>query len=1165
MADVNQSYNIDTTQAIASMRALDGTISKFNSGVKRLSKTSKAVQSVTVSWQTLGRVIATQAIVRGLSEATRLFREAAEAAEEFQITLARIQGISDIGSIEALRDQLGDIATSAGRDLNEVAGAALEAFQNDLGTVDETIKLLSGSIRDLAVVTDSDFQSAVNTISPLIKTYNLDAEEAARVSGILFQTIDSGVVQLEDLEGRLGGVSKLAADLKVPIEEVFSAIATGTLAGNDTATSMTQLRNVLIKLTKPTQELRNAFNELGVETFVELQETGLTLRESLDAIFDALDQDPERFARAFNTIRATLGATNIRLREGADNASVFDRVLGEMAGSSESLSSALERIEETDAFKSRENAAQFSEILKEIGDDVLSVKNLFVDTALIIFNDSRKIETALTGVASAAGLYSLSLLGVKSALSFIPPVAVATASGLATLWVTDEIDAYSERLSQLRDDLGRINSEEFTLEIIEDQEKEKLEDLVDTFNDVESAINSLVENNDRVLDDLSDRLFESSELLADLAVNTVESFGDSRSRLLGQVERDIDNLDKTVAENLRDLSDARAELADFNFQRGLEGLSEGARFAKIQEEAFRRLAVAREKIAQVGFSDESVEAAQAANEEAEAIAQTLRRSAEKLGVQQQINEAVAFEAAVLSNNVAIFERQEEALKNTNVKELRKGLIELTRLNADQQEDLKEIQELYSLTNADGTSKSVKTLRDDVIDARRKTEELKESFEDFADADILDTVGIEEAARNAQEALIDGLSQIDVDYSESIDEFERDFESRTFQANIEFENAALREAAGVPDVEEAIQGAQAEGLGDRLKTTELIRDALQGLIADQQEFASQSRIAAQELEVANAKIAQGLTQLREDSIFENVTTMENAEPLIRFIEGVSASFDTLGVEGMNRLQASIRAKIPEIRELLDQGLISESRAKVLETTYNNTIDAIFARIRKLQSEALAAPENAEAAERALEATREIEQSVIEPQVDDGQVRQMEASVDDVKQSGIEASTSVSTIGTAAGNANGFVSSLSSTTGSLSGRANSAAQAFRNMESAAKAAIAAAKEANSLGNAQNAFRGGHIRYRAGGGDVRGQDTVPAMLSPGEFVVNARQSRNFFSQLQAINAGAASGTSGGDTTNINIGDVNVTTPTNVPNDTAREIGQSIKRELRRRTFTL
>jgi len=96
---------------------------------------------------------------------------------------------------------------------------------------------------------------------------------------------------------------------------------------------------------------------------------------------------------------------------------------------------------------------------------------------------------------------------------------------------------------------------------------------------------------------------------------------------------------------------------------------------------------------------------------------------------------------------------------------------------------------------------------------------------------------------------------------------------------------------------------------------------------------------------------------------------------------------------------------------------------------------------------------------------------------------------------------------------------------------------------------------------------VRHLAGGGFLpQGTDTIPAMLSPGEFVVNARSARKFFSQLVAINAGVRPvyRQEGGPVTNV--GDIHVTVKGNeTARQTARTIAAGVRRELRRGTSIL
>ena len=104
------------------------------------------------------------------------------------------------------------------------------------------------------------------------------------------------------------------------------------------------------------------------------------------------------------------------------------------------------------------------------------------------------------------------------------------------------------------------------------------------------------------------------------------------------------------------------------------------------------------------------------------------------------------------------------------------------------------------------------------------------------------------------------------------------------------------------------------------------------------------------------------------------------------------------------------------------------------------------------------------------------------------------------------------------------------------------------------------------AVTAAHGGMMwKFLAGGGPV-GTDVIPAMLSPGEVVINAASARKFASQLTAINAGVqpAYRSEGGSVTNV--GDINVTVNGGGSSrQTARSIASELRRELRRGTATL
>jgi hypothetical protein len=74
---------------------------------------------------------------------------------------------------------------------------------------------------------------------------------------------------------------------------------------------------------------------------------------------------------------------------------------------------------------------------------------------------------------------------------------------------------------------------------------------------------------------------------------------------------------------------------------------------------------------------------------------------------------------------------------------------------------------------------------------------------------------------------------------------------------------------------------------------------------------------------------------------------------------------------------------------------------------------------------------------------------------------------------------------------------------------------------------------------------------------------MLSPGEFVVNAAATRQFYSQLVAINSGRATvyrAEGGPASQTFNFGDINLVDGGN--RNTARDFVNGVRRELRRST---
>lgn len=100
-----------------------------------------------------------------------------------------------------------------------------------------------------------------------------------------------------------------------------------------------------------------------------------------------------------------------------------------------------------------------------------------------------------------------------------------------------------------------------------------------------------------------------------------------------------------------------------------------------------------------------------------------------------------------------------------------------------------------------------------------------------------------------------------------------------------------------------------------------------------------------------------------------------------------------------------------------------------------------------------------------------------------------------------------------------------------------------------------------------RGGPVGYFAQGGETRGIDSIPAMLSPGEFVMNPQASQRFAATLTAMNSGLSPFSPPSPTIShgdIHVGDIHVNGgPTT--RETADELVSALRRGIRTGRYRL
>jgi len=111
----------------------------------------------------------------------------------------------------------------------------------------------------------TDMAASVDVLTTILNAYGLEAEDAARVSDVLFQTVKDGKITGQQLASSLGVVINTAAIMGVELEEVTAAVASLTKVGVPAQTAMVALNQTMMAIIKPTEQAAEAAKGLTYE------------------------------------------------------------------------------------------------------------------------------------------------------------------------------------------------------------------------------------------------------------------------------------------------------------------------------------------------------------------------------------------------------------------------------------------------------------------------------------------------------------------------------------------------------------------------------------------------------------------------------------------------------------------------------------------------------------------------------------------------------------------------------------------------------------------------------------------------------------------------------------------------------------------------------------
>lgn len=1124
------------------LQSSDKQIKKAGKSLDRLEKQNKKTgKQMILTWQSVIRIFTIQVIHQMISKLTSQLGGAARAASNLEIQLAEIQTIGGPlrGNFEGLADNVQELSNIFGIQTEIVAEGVYQTLSNQVGEAREAFTFFTAAADfSIAAVTSAD--AAVNLLSSTINAFGYNASQASLLGGKLFKAIELGRIRGEEFANTFGRVAVLAAKLGVSLDEVLASITTLTISGLKYNEAFTLINNVMLKLIRPTEELQGAFDKLGITT-IEAGIQAYGFQGLLGKLSEMTGGTATEMGKLFGRVRAVRGALGLT-GEAAQKYTEDLQAIRE-AGP-ETLFEAKELIFETNAKQVQLEINELrNAVIFDFGRDVLNIINKVIQAFGGLVNIVKSIST---GAIIAGGAFVGLMITLHPIGALIIGIGVAVAA-LTALWgkyTQTQAEELRESIRLQKRAIIEINAAEAkTAELRVLYHKDRLSRLQIFL--VEALAADLK---------IQQRAIQTEKLISGhfnkQLDNRREAFSRFVQTMIKSMERARDNINKTqktIFALQRDLSQEIYDGQTKSYNETRKAQANLQRSVKLTRQGAQEFKKGHRERADLLFSE-----ARALAEQAKATGENIKntvieRSArntiqriikDQIGLQQRFIRAEQQRSKLLSEQIPL-----ESARARRIAAIIEKLKEFKIFG--------EKGEILFPTKA----KAMAAVMPLLMALQKELAAAGAKINIFKRLEETGEIDLQKALKKALEPLdaIFEAKKIDITfaYKERIETIFKDIQAVANQIPIEIK-FDIEKILGYPiETRRDVETASKDLVEMERTITKSIRSTseLEGKQVELKNQIQNVRAAA------NATKNAFISQLGPMEVIEKAS----AKLVDTFTERMESTFGTWN--GIIDLEKEDRKQMTEVEKLLgDQArayetvgeatrLAHEQITKTFDLNKFENAITILSEVAKAQ-EALGRPEVAEAIRLQIEIYKEAAetlQHIKASMADEAALKRMEEAskipTEGIKGIGNAAQETAMTSNMAFGSMVGGLSQIEI-------QAKQTARAIANIISGAATPGMA--------------RFGKMIYRQYGGYTpQSTDTVPAMLSPGEFVVNARSTRRFQSQLVAMNAGIqpAFRRMGGSTTTI--GDVNISVQgASSPKQTAREMMYAFRREVRRKT---
>ena len=297
----------------------------------------------------------------------------------------------------------------------------------------------------------TDMETSVDGLTSVMNAYGQENMSAQQAADLMFTAVRLGKTDFEQLSGSLYNVLPTASALGVGFEDITAAMASMTAAGTPTSVATTQMRQLLVELSKDGGAVATVFEDIAGKSFKQFIAEGGNTQEAL-ALLHEHAQDT---GVGINDLFGSVEAGNAALALSGDNAQGYAENIAEMGNAAGATEAAYEQMDQGIERTMERISIQMKDLAIEVGDQLAPALQWFADflqdnlpgaiatvtswiqgavSALVTFgnwfSDNRR---TITGFASVLGGLVAGIYAARTAIAVVTTVKALWAAQNAIL------------------------------------------------------------------------------------------------------------------------------------------------------------------------------------------------------------------------------------------------------------------------------------------------------------------------------------------------------------------------------------------------------------------------------------------------------------------------------------------------------------------------------------------------------------------------------------------------------------------------------------------------------------------------------------------------------------------------------------------------------------